>query len=449
MFLSVSPLKLLNWQSHKSYLRVIRNFAAMNKFDLPIRCKGNDKSVWVEYINLAAKYKPLNLGQGFPDFFAPKHVTDALAESVKSNNPLINQYTRAFGHPRLVEAIGKVYSEVLDRELDPYNEIIVTAGAYEALYCAIQGHTEVGDEWIIIEPFFDCYEPQVRMAGGVPRFIPLKPTKTTGAMSSADWIFDRNEMTRLFNEKTKGIIINTPHNPLGKVFTLDELQFIANLAKKWNTLVISDEVYEWMTFDPAKHIRFATLPGMWERTITIGSAGKTFSVTGWKLGWAYGPANLLWNIKVVHQNCVYTSSTPTQEAVAIGFEEELKRFGKPDCYFTSLADELLPKRDYMAKFLEDIGMSPTIPEGGYFMIANWKPLEKFVRLEDETDPQQDYRFTKWMTKNVGIQGIPPSAFYCDEHKYLGEDNVRYCFIKKDENLQKAAELLNKWKSQQV
>ncbi|XP_012270423.1 kynurenine--oxoglutarate transaminase 3 isoform X2 [Orussus abietinus] len=426
----------------------IRAFSTvMSKFSLPNRYKGNEKSIWVEYIQLALKHKPLNLGQGFPDFHAPEHVTKALAAAATSDNPLLNQYTRGFGHPRLVTALGKLYSKLLGRELDPNNEILVTAGAYEALYSTLQGHTSPGDEWIIIEPFFDCYVPMVRTAGGVPRFIALKPVKTSGIVSSADWIFDKKEMESLFNEKTKGIIINTPHNPIGKVFTLDELQFIADLAKKWNTLVISDEVYEWIVYEPYYHIRIATLPDMYERTITIGSAGKTFSVTGWKTGWAYGPANLLYNLKVVHQNAVYTCTTPVQEAIAVGFEHELARFDQPDCYFKSLTRELLPKRDYMAKFLNEVGMSPVVPEGGYFMVANWTALKDKVKLDEEHDPFMDYKFTKWMTKNVGVQGIPPSAFYSDTHKHLGEENVRYCFIKMDENLKKAADILLKWKSQ--
>lgn len=430
-------------------LRNIRSYSVMmNKFDLPDRFRGNDKSVWVEYIQLALKYKPLNLGQGFPDFYAPENITKALAAATTSDNPLLNQYTRGFGHPRLVNAIAKLYSKLLDRTLDPNKEVLVTSGAYEALYATLQGHTNPGDEWIIIEPFFDCYVPMVRSAGGIPKFIALKPKSTKGSLSSADWIFDRQELENLFNEKTKGIIINTPHNPVGKVFTVDELQFIANLAKKWNTLVVSDEVYEWLVYEPCKHVRIATLPDMFERTITIGSAGKTFSVTGWKIGWAYGPENLLYNLDVIHQNSVYTCNTPTQEAVAIGFEQEFERFGQPDCYFVSLAKELLPKRNYMAKFLSDVGMIVTIPEGGYFMVANWSALKDKVRLEEETDENKDYRFTKWMTKNVGIQGIPPSVFYSPEHKHLGEDNVRYCFIKKDENLKKAADILMKWKDQQ-
>ncbi|XP_011135040.1 kynurenine--oxoglutarate transaminase 3 isoform X2 [Harpegnathos saltator] len=429
-----------------SAVRNIRSVAEMSKFDLPARLKGNEKSVWVEYIQLALQYKPLNLGQGFPDYYAPKNVTDALVATANSDNPLLQQYTRGFGHPRLVNAIAKLYSKVINRDINPNQEVLVTAGAYEALFVTLQGHTNPGDEWIIIEPFFDCYVPMVQTAGGVPRFIALKPKSTTSTISSRDWVFDRKEMESLFNEKTKGIIINTPHNPVGKVFTLEELQFIADLAKKWNTLVVSDEVYEWIVYEPHRHIRIATLPGMFERTITIGSAGKTFSVTGWKIGWAYGPSNLMYNLQVMHQNTVYTCSTPIQEAVAIGFELEMERLGQPECYFHSLAQELLPKRDYMAKFLSEVGMVPTIPEGGYFMLANWTSLENKVKLNEETDKYKDYRFTKWMTKNVGLQGIPPSAFYGPKHRHLGEDYVRYCFIKKDENLKAAADILKKWAS---
>ncbi|EGI61832.1 Kynurenine--oxoglutarate transaminase 3 [Acromyrmex echinatior] len=395
-------------------VNTVRNITGMSKFDLPNRLKGNEKSVWVEYIQLALQYKPLNLGQGFPDYYAPENVTNALATVAKSDNPLLQQYTRGFGHPRLVNAIAKFYSKLINRDLDPNKEVLVTAGAYEALYSSLQGHTNLGDEWIVIEPFFDCYVPMIQTAGGIPRFIALKPKSTSGTVTSGDWVFDRKEMEGLFNEKTKGIVINTPHNPIGKIFTLDELQFIADLAKKWNVLVISDEVYEHIVYEPYKHIRMA---------------------------------NLLHNLQVVHQNSVYTCTTPTQEAVAIGFELEMERLEQPDCYFRSLAMELLPKRDYMAKFLQEVGMVPTIPEGGYFMLANWSALENKVKLNEETDASKDYRFTKWMTKNVGLQGIPPTAFYGPEHKTLAEDYVRYCFIKKDENLKAAAKILKKWVSQ--
>ncbi|XP_063699301.1 kynurenine aminotransferase [Culicoides brevitarsis] len=415
------------------------------KFGLPKRYGDFSPSVWVEYIQLAAEYKPINLGQGFPDYHAPKYVLQALADIANSPNPLMNQYTRGYGHPRLVQALAKLYGGLVNRQINPMTEVLVTVGAYEALYCAIQGHVDHGDEVIIIEPYFDCYDPMVRYAGGIPRFIPLKPKKTSGEISSEDWVYDEAELEALFNEKTKMIILNTPHNPLGKVFNRKELEKIAELCIKHNVVCISDEVYEHMVFEPYEHVRICTLPGMWERTITIGSAGKTFSVTGWKIGWAYGPNNLLTNLMTVHQNCIYTCSTPIQEAIALGFEHELKQLASPECYFNSISKELKPKRDYMAKFLREAGMTPTIPQGGYFMVADWKALARKVDLNQESDKYRDYRFTKYMTKNVGLQGIPPSAFYSEGNKHLAEDFVRYCFFKTDGVLEQAADILKKWK----
>ncbi|CAG2066288.1 unnamed protein product, partial [Timema podura] len=210
-----------------------------DKFNLPERYVGSEKSVWeqtrcytglwcyqpdsysipascyrVEYIQLALEHSPLNLGQGFPDFAAPEYVTKGLAEVTTGDNVLLNQYTRGFGHPRLVNALSRLYSKLIGRQIDPLSEVIVTSGAYQALFNTIMGHTSPGDEVIIIEPFFDCYYPMVKAAGGVPRFIPLRPKKTSGSISSGDWVLDKDELTGLFNAKTKAIILNTPHNPL-------------------------------------------------------------------------------------------------------------------------------------------------------------------------------------------------------------------------------------------
>ncbi|GAB0090873.1 hypothetical protein DMENIID0001_056420 [Sergentomyia squamirostris] len=255
-------------QYNKVLPRVQRNCAAFStsitmnqdKFDFPRRIRGSKESVWVEYIQLALQHKPLNLGQGFPDYPPPSYVSEALLTAT-SSNPMLMQYTRGFGHPRLVTQLKKLYSGLVNRDLNEQTEILVTVGAYEALFCILQGHIDEGDEVIIIEPFFDCYEPMVKAAGGTPRFIPLKPNKTGSEISAADWVLDEKELEGLFNNKTKAIILNTPHNPLGKVFNRQELEVIANLCKKWNVLCISDEVYEWMVFEPYEHIRICTLPG--------------------------------------------------------------------------------------------------------------------------------------------------------------------------------------------
>jgi len=422
--------------------------AKMRKFTLADKYHGLEKNVWVEFIQLALEYKPLNLGQGFPDDLVPYNVLDSLSE-VAQESLILNQYTRGFGHPRLVTALAALYTKLLSRaqDLDPLKEVLVTDGAYEALFTAILGHVNPGDEVIIIEPYFDCYEPMVRLAGGTPVFISLKPTKTEGVISSADWKLDMTELQGKITSKTKAIIYNNPNNPLGKVFTWDEITSLCNLVIDNDILMISDEVYEHMVFDDSKMIRMAEMPGMWDRTITIGSAGKTFSVTGWKLGWAVGPANLISNCGVVHQNCVYTCPTPIQEAVARGFEKEMARMGSEECYFRSISVDLQRKRDYLAQVLTDVGMKPVIPEGGYFMMADWSELADKIDLSSETDTARDYRFTKWLSKNKKLQGIPPSAFFCQEHKSIGEDYIRFCFIKHDDSLKKAEEILQGWRKE--
>ncbi|XP_052833493.1 kynurenine--oxoglutarate transaminase 3 isoform X2 [Octopus bimaculoides] len=416
------------------------------KLSLAKKYYGSEKNVWVEMSKLAVDYNVVNLGQGFPDFKPPASATDALIEAASNKNHLLHQYTRGFGQSRLVDVLSKVYSPIMGRTIDPFKEILISVGGYGALYSCINGFLNPGDEVIIIEPFFDCYEPMVRTAGGIPVFVPLriKDSASDGKMSSAQWKLDEKEFASKFTENTKLLILNTPSNPVGKVFSRSELEMIAALCIKHDVLCISDEVYEWLTYDGNKHLKIATIPGMWERTLTVGSAGKTFCATGWKTGWTIGPAELITSAMVVHQNSVYHVPTITQEAVAIAFEKELQHLNTPKSYFQSLPLEITRKRDALADVLLDLGMQPTIPEGGFFMLADISSLGITIP-EDGTDDPKDFKFVRWLIKEKRFAAIPPSAFYSFDHKHLGEKYIRLCFMKEDETLEAAIKILKEWK----
>ncbi|XP_056288112.1 kynurenine--oxoglutarate transaminase 1-like [Pseudoliparis swirei] len=406
------------------------------------------KNIWVECTQLAADYKAVNLGQGFPDFSPPKFVQDAFCKAV-SGGYQMHQYTRAFGHPPLVHILAKFFGRIVGHEIDPLEGVLVTVGAYQALFCAFQALIDEGDEVIIVEPFFDCYQPMVKMAGGKPVYVPLRPKVGGSAvLSSGDWVLSAEELASKFTPRTKAIVINTPNNPLGKVYKTEELQVIADLCIKHDVLCISDEVYEWLTYDGNKHVKIASLPGMWERTVTIGSAGKTFSATGWKVGWVIGSKQTIKHMNIIHQNCVYHCPTAAQEAVARGFEREYELFGTPESYFQQLPAMLHQKRERLASCLGSVGLQPVMPEGGYFMIADISSVKVDLNDQSSEDEPNDFRFVKWLTKEKGLATIPVSAFYSPEHRREFDKYIRFCFIKEDATLNAAQDILRKWSETQ-
>lgn len=374
------------------------------------RIEGFGTSIFTEMTRLAIKHQAVNLGQGFPDFAGPDFVKEAAAAAIFADH---NQYAPSHGTPRLRNAIAANWGARYGREIDPDSEVTVTTGATEAMLAAILAFVNPGDEVILFEPFYDAYVGDIIYAGGVPRYITLQPP---------DWSFDRDALAALFNERTKLFILNTPHNPTGKVFTRDELAFIAQCCQEHDVIAVTDEVYDRIIFDDAIHLPLATLPGMWERTLTLNSTGKTFSMTGWKIGYAIGPANLNAALRTIHQFSVFATATPFQEAMATAFAEAETRD-----YYSQLQRDYTARRDTMRAMLESAGL-PTLKAGGtFFLLAD-------VRSFDKPD---DVTACFHLIETAGVVGIPPSVFYADANR--AAMLIRFCFAKRPDTLAAAAE----------
>ncbi|XP_069913838.1 kynurenine--oxoglutarate transaminase 1 isoform X3 [Oryctolagus cuniculus] len=413
------------------------------------RLTGIDHNPWVEYVRLASECDAVNLGQGFPDFPPPDFALEAFRQAV-TGDFMLNQYTRAFGYPPLTEILASFFGKLLGQELDPLKNVLVTVGAYGALFTAFQALVEEGDEVIIVEPFFDCYEPMTLMAGGRPVFVSLRPSPSQDKEpdSSSNWCLDPAELASKFTARTKALVLNTPNNPLGKVFSKAELELVAHLCRQHDVLCISDEVYQWLVYDGHQHTSIASLPGMWERTLTIGSAGKTFSATGWKVGWALGPDALMRHLRTVHQNSIFHCPTQGQAAVALSFERELQHLGQPCSYFVQFPQAMQRRRDHMARSLQAVGLRPVIPQGSYFLITDISDFKsKMPDLPGAADEPYDRRFVKWMIKNKGLVAIPVSIFFSQPQQQHFDHYIRFCFVKDESTLRAMDEKLQKWKAE--
>lgn len=383
-------------------------------------------TIFAEMTRLAVENNAINLAQGFPDFDAPAFVREAARAAIDAGH---NQYPRTFGIQPLCEAIAAWWHRATGLTADPNTQITVTSGCTEALAATFLGLVNAGDEVILFEPFYDSYRACVAMAGATPRFVTLRAPSPTGGRD-APFVFDDAELRAAFSSRTRAIVLNTPHNPTGKVFTREELAIISDLCIKHNVIAITDEVYERLTFDAARpHISLATLPGMAERTVTLSSLGKTFSTTGWKVGWAIAPPSLTKGVRAAHQFLTFSTATPLQHAAVTALREG-------EASIAELVAELRWCRDYLAGALEEVGLRVFRPSGTYFVMADIGGL----RVRDGSRAyRDDVELCLDLPSRVGVAAIPPSAFYAasDEGRRL----VRFAFCKKRSTLEEAARRL--------
>ena len=368
-------------------------------------------TIFTEINQLAAQHQAVNLGQGRPDFDGPSEIVDAAIRALQSDSA--NQYAPSPGLPSLREGVARHAGVFYDLDVDPYTGVIVTAGATQGVYSAIMGLIDPGDEVIVIEPYYDSYVPGVLMAGAKPVYVPMHPP---------GWTFVEAELRAAFNDNTRAILLNTPNNPSGRVYNRKELQLIAKLCIKHDVIVISDEVYEHLVFEGHQHIAIASLPGMYERTVTIGSAGKTFGMTGWKIGWVYGHPELITGVLRAHQFITFAANHPTQAAVAYAFT-------LGNSYYEEYQALYSHKRELVMQVIDAAGMTAIQPEGTYFIMGD------FTQVFEGNDVE----FCKYCIEQIGVATIPPSAFFSEKHRRYAENHVRFAFCKSDETLERAAE----------
>ena len=364
---------------------------------------------------LALQYGAINLSQGFPDFAAPTEIKRAAQEAIAAE---VNQYAITWGAKSLRNAIAEKFERTQGVAVDPEREITVCCGATEAMMSSMMAIINPGDEVVVFEPFYENYGPDAILSGATPRFVKLQPPA---------WTFDPGELARAFGPATKAIILNTPNNPTGKVFERAELETIRDLCIRWNAYAITDEIYEHMLYDGARHISFASLEGMRNRTITINALSKTYSVTGWRVGWAIAAPEVTSAIRKVHDFLTVGAAAPLQEAGAAALKF-------PASYYDTLANEYLVRRDRMLEILTRAGFHCFKPRGAYYIMTD---ISSFGFPDDMA-------FAKYLVKEIGVAAVPGSSFYNDPAD--GRTQLRFTFCKTEKTFQAAAERLAKLKA---
>ncbi|WP_372370185.1 pyridoxal phosphate-dependent aminotransferase [Candidatus Uabimicrobium sp. HlEnr_7] len=382
------------------------------------RVSSPQASIFAQMTALANKYDAVNLGQGFPNMPCANFIKEFAQQAIEKD---LNQYAPGNGLPILTERLANLYANQFSHSIDPSKQIMITVGATEAIFATCQAFVEEGDEVILFEPFYDSYPTAVKMAGGSPLYVPL-------TYENEEWVFSREELEKSFSNNTKLIFINTPHNPCGKIFSTEELQFIARLCCKYDVIAVCDEVYEYMVFDGLKHKRMANIEGMANKTITISSAGKTFGVTGWKVGWIIADNQWIQAISEARQWISFSVATPLQYAIAKSIEK-----AQNGDFFIKMQQDYQQKRDLLIECLQQKNLYICKPQATYFIMVNHQHY-------NFTD---DVVFCEYLTKEIGVTAIPPSFFYSDAHRHLAKNYARFCFCKDEETLAKAGKKLEK------
>lgn len=377
--------------------------------ELSGRTENFTDSVIRRMTRVSLQYGAVNLSQGFPDFDPPKEILDRLAEVAHED---YHQYSITWGAQNFREALAEKQSKFMGRNIDPNSEIVVTCGSTEAMMAAMMTVTDPGDKVIVFSPFYENYGADAILSGAEPIYVPLYPP---------EFDFNPDELEAAFKQHPKALILCNPSNPCGKVFTYNELKFIADLAEKYDTFVITDEVYEHIVYAPNRHVYFATLPGMWERTISCSSLSKTYSITGWRLGYIIAPPNIIEVAKKVHDFLTVGAAAPLQEAAVTGL-----RFG--DGYYDDLREKYTAKRDLFIKGLNDIGIKHTVPQGAYYVMLDIS----------EFGFESDLEFCDVLARDVGVGAVPGSSFFREPVNNL----IRLHFAKKDETLYEALNRLS-------